>query len=69
MGSHPAPLEKAATKLLATYGVKAIWDIHLAAAAADGIGEPDLASSLVKLAEAAERCLMRRSSAPTLRPT
>jgi hypothetical protein len=63
-----SPMEKAATQLLATYGVKAIWDIHLAAAAAAGMGEPDLASSLVKLAEAAERCLMRRS-APTLRPT
>jgi hypothetical protein len=27
----PSSLETAASKLLATYGVKAIWDMHLAA--------------------------------------
>ena len=52
--SNGTPLEKAARKLLATYGVKAIWDMHLAAAAAHGMGEPELAASLVHLAEAAE---------------
>jgi hypothetical protein len=62
MGSHPAPLEKAATKLLATYGVKAIWDMHLTAAAAHAMGEAELATSLIDLAEAAERCLLRRSA-------
>ena len=59
-------LEDAATKLLAVYGVKAIWDMQLAAAAAHGMGEPELAASLIKLAEAAEECLMR---SPTCQPT
>ncbi len=54
----PSSLETAASKLLATYGVKAIWDMHLAAAAAYDMGEPELAASLTKLAEAAERRLM-----------
>jgi hypothetical protein len=51
-------IEDAARKLLATYGIKAIWDMHLAAAAAEEMGEPDLAASLIKLAEAAEECLL-----------
>jgi hypothetical protein len=45
--------------LLALYGVKAIWDIHLAAAAASGMGEPELAASLINLAEAAEGQITR----------
>ncbi len=54
MSSHPAttkelPLNSAASKLLATLGVKAIWDLHLAAAAAYGMGT---------IAEAEERQLM-----------
>ena len=60
---HRSPLEKAATKLLAVYGRKAIWDMHLAAAAAHGMGEPELATSLINLAEVAEEYLLR-SSAP-----
>jgi hypothetical protein len=66
-----APLEGAASKLLALYGVKAIWDIHLVAAAASGMGEPELAASLINLAEAAERQLMSDPSRSfaTLRPT
>jgi hypothetical protein len=39
--------------------VKAIWDMHLAAAAAYKMGEPELAASLIKVAEAAELRLMR----------
>jgi hypothetical protein len=66
MSSHRTSLEKAATKLLATYGVKAIWDVYLAAAAAHGMGEPELAGSLIKLAEAAERQLMCDPSASLL---
>ena len=69
MSSSPRTLlEQAAAKLLAVYGVKAIWDMHLAAAAAHGMGEPELAASLINLAEAAEECVMR-SSAPTPQPT
>ena len=59
----PSSLETAASKLLATYGVKAIWDMHLTAAAAHGMGEPELAESLIKLAEAAERQMMRNAVA------
>ena len=66
--SHAKPLEEAARKLLATYGVRAIWDMHLAAAAAHGMGEPDLAASLINLVEAAEECLLH-SSSPTRQPT
>jgi hypothetical protein len=56
--SQKHPLEHVATKLLAVYGVKAIWDLQLAAAAAHGMGEPELAASLIKLVEAAEECLI-----------
>ncbi len=52
-------LEKAASKLLAAYGVKAVWEMHLAATAASGRGKPELAASLVGVAEAAERLLMQ----------
>jgi hypothetical protein len=61
--SPPTSLAMAAKKLLAVYGVRAIWDIHLAAAAAHGMGEPDLAASLIKLVEAAEECLLHSSAA------
>jgi hypothetical protein len=62
--SQRTPIDKAATKLLATYGVKAIWDMHLAAAAAHGMGETELASTLTNLAEAAERCILERPPTP-----
>jgi hypothetical protein len=58
------PLDNAASKLLATYGVKAIWDMYLAAAAASGMGEHELAVSLINLVEAAERRLMSDPSRP-----
>jgi hypothetical protein len=60
-------LEGAASKLLALYGVKAIWDIHLAAAAASGRGEPELAASLINVAEAAEGQINARHAAPLAR--
>jgi len=66
--SHATPPEEAARKLLATYGARVIWDMHLAAAAAHGMGEPDLAASLINLAEAAEERLLH-SSLPTRQPT
>lgn len=55
----------AATKLLAIYGARAIWDIHLAATAAHDMGKADLASSLAEIAEAAEEALLRTSAEPT----
>ena len=59
--------EKAALKLLGTFGLKAIWDAHLAATAAYEMGKPELAGSLIELAEAAERCWMRRQTSESLR--
>jgi hypothetical protein len=41
--------------MLARFGVRAIWDTHVAAAAAFGLGKPELADELVEIAEAAER--------------
>jgi hypothetical protein len=41
--------------MLARFGVGVIWDTHVAAAAAFGLGKPELADELVEIAEAAER--------------
>ena len=61
--SDRASLEEAASKLLGTFGVQAIWDTYLAATAAYEMGKSDLAATLIDLAEAAERCWMRRAEA------
>jgi hypothetical protein len=50
-----ATAERIASRMLALSGVVAIWDAYLAAAAAHGLGTPDLAESLIQIAEAAER--------------
>ena len=50
-----ATAERIASRMLALSGVAAIWDAYLAAAAAHGLGTPDLAESLIQIAEAAER--------------
>lgn len=55
-------IEKAAKKLLAAHGIKAIWDMHLAAAKAHRMGRLKLAASMILIAEAAERRWMRRQS-------
>ena len=47
--------EKLATRMLAHSGIAAIWDLHVAAAAAKGLGKHEMAASLVEIAEAAER--------------
>jgi hypothetical protein len=55
-----------AASMLDSSGIKAIWDAHLAAAAAYGLGKHDLAETLVEIAEAAEREWTRREElAPT----
>jgi hypothetical protein len=41
--------------MLAYTGVQAIWDMHVAASAAYGLGRTDVAASLIEIAEAAER--------------
>ena len=52
--------EALASKMLALTGVRAIWDINLAAAAVYRLGRPDLAETLADIADAAEREWMRR---------
>lgn len=47
--------EKLAARMLASSGVQAIWNTHLATAAAYGLGKRDLADALIDVAEAAER--------------
>jgi hypothetical protein len=41
--------------MLTRFGVRAIWDTHVAAAAAFGLGKSELADELIEIAEAAER--------------
>jgi len=45
---------KIARRMLAQHGIAAIWDTHVGAAAAYGLGNPDIAASLIEIAEAAE---------------
>jgi hypothetical protein len=52
--------ESLASKMLDVSGVRAVWDIHLAAAAAHRLGKPALADALVEIAEAAERVWIGR---------
>jgi hypothetical protein len=47
--------ERLASGMLAKTGIAAIWDTHVAAAAAYGLGKPDIAAELTEIAEAAER--------------
>lgn len=55
--------EKLASTMLAHNGLAAIWDLHLAAAAARGAGKLDIAASLIEIAEAAERLWLARETA------
>jgi hypothetical protein len=47
--------DKIAARMLAQFGIKFIWDAHVAAASAYGLGNVDLADDLIDIAEAAER--------------
>jgi hypothetical protein len=49
--------------MLAHTGIAAIWDTHIAAAAAYGLGKPDIADGLIEIAEAAERLWLARTDA------
>jgi hypothetical protein len=46
--------------MLARTGIAAIWDIHVAAAAY-GLGRPEVAGDLMEIAEAAERLWLVRA--------
>ena len=53
--------DKLASRMLAHNGIAAIWDSHVAAAAAHGLGKHDMAASLIEIAEAAERLWAARA--------
>lgn len=56
------PVQKIASRMLARYGMVFIWDTHIAAAAAYGLGNKVLAEDLTEIAEAAEEVWLRPSS-------
>lgn len=53
--------ERVASRMLARTGIAAIWDAHVAAAAAHGLGQTDIAAELAEIAEAAERLWLART--------
>ena len=70
------PSERLALRMLAFSGTRAIWGIHMAASTAHRLGRPELAESLIGIAEAAEREMdephrmskyqLKRNGRPTL---
>ena len=52
---EPTVTETIASRILAHTGIAAIWDAHVAAAAAHGLGEIGAAASSLEIADAAER--------------
>ena len=62
--SKPRFAERYALQLLDGHGIAAIWDTHVAAAAAYGLGKLNVAASLTEIAEAAEQEWMRRGKTP-----
>ena len=63
MPSSPSYSEQVASNLLNRYGLAAIWQLHLSAAAAYRKGNAMAARSIVDVAEAAEREWLRRAAA------
>ena len=61
MVTEPTVAEKIASRILARVGIAAIWDAHVAAAAAYGLGKMDAAASLLEIADAAEREWLNRA--------
>ena len=55
-----ATAERLASRMLASSGVRAIWDAYVAASAAHGLGRAEVAEALIHVAEAAEREWMQR---------
>ena len=53
--------DEIAARLLAQHGMKVIWDTHVAAAAAHGLGNNALAEDLIEIAEAAEEVWLQPS--------
>ena len=63
MPSSRSYSEQVASNLLNRYGLAAIWQLHLSAAAAYRKGDAMAARSIVDVAEAAEREWLRRAAA------
>ena len=63
MPSSRSYSEQVASNLLNRYGLAAIWQLHLSAAAAYRKGNAMAARSIVDVAEAAEREWLRRAAA------
>ena len=55
--------EGIASRMLADHGIAAIWQLQVAAAMAHRTGNRSAAVSIMEIAEAAERVLMRRENA------
>ena len=60
--------EKLACDMLDRDGIRAIWDLHLAAISATEAGEHEMVVSLLEVAEAAERLWADREKAPVRGP-
>jgi hypothetical protein len=61
MISQREPAQKIASRMLTRYGMVFIWDAHVAAAAAYGLGNKALAEDLTEIAEAAEEMCLQTS--------
>ena len=55
--------DQAAANVLTRYGLAAIWQLHLSAAAAYRQGKPLAAGAILEIADAAEREWLRRTAA------
>ena len=53
--------DRIASRLLAQYGIAFIWDTHVAAAAAYGLGNLSIAKDLTAIAEAGEAAWLARN--------
>ena len=59
MITEPKSAEKIASHMLERHGLAFIWDTHVAAAAAYGLGQLSIAEDLAEIAEAAEQLLLQ----------
>ena len=55
------PSQRIASRMLARFGVVFIWEAHVAAAAAHGLGQRAVAEDLTEIAEAAEEIWLAKS--------
>src|SRR5437763_7044169 len=60
--TKPKSAEKIAARMLDRHGLAFIWDTHVAAAAAYGLGQLSIAEDLTEIAEAAEQLWLQSIS-------